>query len=164
MLIIILKFLQQMSLKSAPDRQALTRCVGVGHPPEFEVAGDWDCEEIQGTLGPPFQVCKCLSRNTYSSSGHCPTCHPPQMSQFPLFTQKKRALQSNNWEQIWSYKVHVSWNGYFLQQAHFSMNRQHEISMRKLANPNWSHRHFPLYFWSSYAYLINYQSEDSRVH
>ena len=32
-----------------------------------------------------------------------------------------------------------------------------------LANPSWGCRHFPCDFWSSYEYLIHYQSEDSRA-
>ena len=37
------------------------------------------------------------------------------------------------------------------------------ISTRWLENPNQGRSHFPRNFWSSYEYLIQYQSEDSRA-
>ena len=36
-----------------------------------------------------------------------------------------------------------------------------KISARRLANPNSARSHFPHDFWSSYEYLIHYQSEHS---
>ena len=38
---------------------------------------------------------------------------------------------------------------------------KHAISAILLLNPNLVHSHFPHNFWSSYEYILNYQSEDS---
>ncbi len=41
---------------------------------------------------------------------------------------------------------------------------EHAISTRWLANPNQGHSHFPHDYRCSYAYLIQYQGEDSHSH
>jgi hypothetical protein len=41
---------------------------------------------------------------------------------------------------------------------------KHVLSTEWLASANRGHGHFPHYFWSSYEYLVYYQSEDSRAH
>ena len=55
-------------------------------------------------------------------------------------------------------------NGYFFQLAHLSWDMKHMISLRWLANPKRGPSHFPYNFWSSYEYLIHYQSEDLHAH
>ena len=57
----------------------------------------------------------------------------------------------------------VTLNGYFFQLIHFSKDMKHDIWYEMVANPCRSHSHFPHNLWSSYEYLIYYQSDESRA-
>ena len=56
-------------------------------------------------------------------------------------------------------------HGYFVQVAHFLVGYETRDSykMTYLANPNRGHSHYPRDFWSSYEYLIHFQSEDNQI-